>query len=175
MNNEYNFDWVVQDIDESLIFILRDGKENLGSYAVSELKTNSYDDVNVKFANINDLTNFVNYTAVRFVDSLNPENFIEVPLRNLCVLYEKNSGITEEEPQGIRLSGIDAFGINAGRAVNDGYAMYVYTINEESDDLKDLMNITHKFNELSMNDKIDALEEINLINYQRCKQNMVKR
>ena len=50
-----------------------------------------------------------------------------------------------------------------------------YNINEESDDLKDVMNIAHTFNKLSMNDKIEALEEINLINYQRCKQNVAVR
>ena len=55
------------------------------------------------------------------------------------------------------------------KEVSDGYAMYVYSVNEESDDLKDVMSIAHEFNELSMNDKIEALEEINFINYQRCK------
>ena len=175
MDKVYNFDWMVEDIDKSIIFILRDGKENLGSYAVSELRFNVIDDVSVKFANISDLTDFINYTSVRFVDSLNPENIVEIPIRKLCNLYDKSNGIAEGKPKGIRLNEVEAFAINEGKAVSDGYAMYVYSINEESDDLKDIMNIASSFNELSMNDKIEALEDINLINYQRCKQNVPTR
>lgn len=175
MDKVYDFNWMINDIDESIIFILRDGKENLGSYAVSELRSNVMDDVSVKFANISDLTNFIDYTSVRFVDSLNPDNIVEIPIKNLCTLYDESNGIAEDEPKGIRLNEIDAFAVNTGRVVSDGYTMYVYSINEESDDLKDVMNIAHTFNKLSMNDKIEALEEINLINYQRCKQNVATR
>lgn len=175
MDKVYNFNWMIEDIDESIIFILRDGKENLGSYAVGELRSNMANEVSVKFANINDLTNFINFTSVRFVDSLNPENIVDIPIRNLYTLFDKSTGIAEDEPNGIRLNEIDAFAVNTGRVVSEGYAMYVYKVNEESDDLKDVMHITHTFNELSMNDKIDALEEINLINYQRCKESVPTR
>ena len=173
MDKVYNFDWMLSDIDDSIIFILQDGRESLGSYAVSELRSNVADDVSVKFANISDLTNFVNFTSVRFVDALNPENIVDIPIRNLCALYEDSNEITEDKPKGIRLNEIEAFAVNAGRVVSDGYALYVYRINEETDDLKEIMGITHTFNGLSMNDKIEALEDINLINYQRGKKNTV--
>ena len=172
MNETYDFNWLIGDIDASMIFMLRSGKEMLGSYYVSELKTNGIEEEGIKFANINDLTNFINYTTVRFANSLKNINIIEIPLRNLIVLYERSNEITSEEPNGIELSELE--GVNDTHVLKTGYAIYSYKINEPSEELKEVMKLTHTFNNLSMNDKISALEDINLVNYQRLNKNKQK-
>ena len=174
MNEMYSFDWLISDIDASIIFMLRDGKEMLGSYSVSELKTNGLDDTNIKFANINDLTNFINYTTVRFVESQNRSNIIEIPLRSLYTLYQNTNEITSDEIKAISLPELDAFGVHNEHVLRNGYAIYAYKINEETEELKEIMQITHEFASLNMNDKINALENINLINYQRQEKNKTR-
>lgn len=169
MNKAYDFNWLIGDIDESILFMLRDGKEMLGSYYVNDLITIGLEDDNVKFANISDLTNFINYTMVRFVNSLDNTSVIEIPLRNLSILYEKSNNIVADEPNGLSLEELGAFGVNDDHVLRNGYAIYSYKINKPSEELHELMHLTHSFNDFSMNDKINALEEINLINYQRNK------
>ena len=66
-----DFSWMLDEIDNTLIFMLRDGLEMLGSYQVNSLKMNGMDPVNVRFANIADLNNFVSYATIRFNDSVN--------------------------------------------------------------------------------------------------------
>lgn len=171
MDKMYDFNWIISDIDESIIFMLRDGKEMLGSYSVSSLITNGLDGTNVKFANIGDLTNFINYTTVRFTESTNKANIVEIPLRHMHNLYEKTNEITEGIPKGINLPELEAFGVYGEHVLRDGYTIYAYKINEESDELAEVMRLTNDFPKLNMNDKINALEEINLINYQRSVKN----
>lgn len=167
MNRICDFNWLVGDIDESIIFMLRDGKQMIGSYYVKELTTNGIESDEIRFANISDLTNFVNFTSIRFVDSKDDTNIIDIPLRNLKTLYSKTNEITKEEPEGIELTELDAFGVGNNHVLTHGYAIYAYKINEPSDELKEVMYLTNKFGSLSINEKINALEEINLINYQR--------
>lgn len=174
MDRICDFKWLIGDIDESIIFMLRDGKQMLGSYAVKDIITNGLDNDEIKFANINDLTNFVNYTSVRFVDSRDNTNIIDIPLRNLELLYAKTNEITREEPIGISLPELEAFGVSNNYVLTHGYAIYAYRINQPSEELKEIMHLTHDFVSLSVNDKINALEEINLINYQRSFKNKVK-
>ena len=174
MDKMYSFDWLISDIDASIIFMLRDGKEMLGSYSVSELKTNGLEEANIKFANINDLTNFINYTTVRFAESQNNSNIIEIPLSSLYILYQNTNEITSDKVKAITLPDLEAFGVHNEQILRNGYAIYAYKINEESEELKEVMRLTNKFASLNMNDKINALEEINLINYQRQEKNRTR-
>ena len=167
MDEIYDFKWLVGDIDASMIFMLRDGKDALGSYCINGLNMNGVEEPGVKFANISDLTNFINYTTVRFANSLNPEDVVDIPLRNILVLYENGNEIATEKARGLSLDELEGFGVFDGRVINNGYAIYAYKINEPSEELDVVMKLTHTFNGLSMNDKINALEDINLANYQR--------
>lgn len=173
MDNTYDFSWLIKEIDESMIFILRDGECVLGSYQIREIVTNVIDDVNVKFANINDLTNFINYASIRFVDSINNDNFVDIPIRKLKSLYDSANKITKETSNSIRLNEIDAFGIYNNHAVSSGYAIIPYLINfdKNGEDFNDTINIAANFLDLSMNQKIIALEKLNLINYRKSKEN----
>ena len=158
MDEIYDFKWLVGDIDASMIFILRDGKTELGSYSVKELKALSEDGSAVKFAIIKDLTDFIEYTTVRFVNSRDNESIIDIPLKKLLMLYQKNDGIYLKE--------IDAIGIYK-EVISKGYVIYPYVVNEPSEDLTEVMTIANNFETLDMDKKIDALEELNIINYQR--------
>ena len=171
MDKEYSFDWLKEDVDSSIIFILRSGNEALGSYQVGEILTNGIDNVPIKFANISDLDNFVNLAMIRFVDWGDTSNFIDIPIRNLAKLYAGALNFGEEDSKGIAVNDLQAFSIYDGSVANKGYAIYAYRVNEESQELKIVMSIASKYGSLSMNQKIDALEEINLLNYQRNKNN----
>ena len=171
MDKIYNFDWLVKDIDNTMIFMLRNGSGELGSYQIQEIVTGVVDPINVKFANISDLTAFINYATVRFVDALNNDNFVDIPIRKIKDLYNSSNEITEGIPKDISLNELDAFAIYNGRVVKDGYSIVPYKINvlssEDNKELMDTITIANEFSNLSMNEKIEALEEINLINYRR--------
>ena len=166
-----DFSWMLDEIDNTLIFMLRDGLEMLGSYQVNSLKMNGMDPVNVRFANIADLNNFVSYATIRFNDSINKDNIIDIPVRKMIDLYKASSEVTEGVPKGISLNELETFSVYNGKIIKDGYALYGYKIGEVSDDLMEIMKIANKYNEMDMNKKIDALEDINLINYQHEKNN----
>ena len=174
MDRVDDYNWLLEDIDSTIIFMIRDGKEMLGSYQVNSLKTNGMDSVSIKFANIMDLTNFVNYATVRFVDSIDKENIIDIPIRKLIDLYNASSEITEGVPKGISLDELETFSVHNGKIIKSGYALYGYKIGEVSPELNDIMNIANNFNKMNMNDKIEALEDINFINYIRMKNNDTK-
>ena len=170
MNRIDEYNWLLEDIDNTLIFILKDGKEMLGSYKVDSLIVNGNEQVKVRFANIMDLTTFVSYGMVRFVDPQNKENIVDIPLKNLGKLYKASSKVIDGVPEGIRLTDLDTFSVCNGKIAKDGFAIYGYIVNELSEELADIMRITSQYDKLSMNDKIEALEDINLLNYQKTKE-----
>lgn len=172
----YDFSWMVDDIDSSIIFMLANGEETIGSYQVKELLSADFDKVLVKFANIDDLTNFIHFASARFVDSLNEKNFIDIPIRNLHMLYSLSNQVGQTPRNSILLNKLGTFSVRDGRVSNDGgYALYVYKINEPSEELTTVLLAAAGFEEKNMNEKIDSLEEINLINYQRSKDNGMKK
>ena len=171
MNKSEDFNWLLNDIDNTLIFMLRDGKQMLGSYQVTSLRINGDDSSTVRFANIADLTNFASYATVRFTDSVNEENIIEIPLKELNKVYKACSEVVDSVPKGINLNEINSFAVVDGKVVKDGYTIYGYKIAHISLELDEILDITSNFDELSQNEKIDALEDINMINYQQNKKN----
>lgn len=162
-----NFNWLLSDIDETLIFMLMDGKGMLGSYKASGFVVNGNNIVTIRFANIMDLTNFVDYGMVRFVNTLNKENIIDIPLKKLNHLYKASSEVIDRVPRGVELPELNTFSVYNGKVVTDGYAIYGYKIGEPSEDLKQILTITNGYDKLNMNEKIEALEDINLISYER--------
>ena len=164
MNREYDFQWVVNEIDNSLIFMLKSGKELLGSYYADSLKINGIDMVSVKFANINDLTNFVNYSLVRFVNSLDKTNIIDIPIKKI---YELISAVKSSDPEPIELEKLGSFAVLSDKVVSYGYAIVPYKVRDANDEFVDMMRKISEFDQLSMNQKIDVLEDINLINYHK--------
>ncbi len=167
MNKEDNFDWLVREIDECLIFMLKSGKEMLGSYYAESIRINGIDLVSVKFANINDLTNFVNYSLIRFVNSLDKTNIIDIPIKKIYTLVSTakrdGSGMVE-------LDELNSFAVLNDKVVSRGYAVVPYLVKELDQEVLSVIKKISTFDSLSMNDKIDALEDINLVSYHKIKE-----
>ena len=167
MNREDNFAWFVEEIDNSLIFMLRDGKEMLGSYYADSISINGTDTVSVKFANINDLTNFIDYSLVRFVNSLDRADIIDIPIKKIYDLFK----IAKNDDNGaIYLKDINSFAVFSDKVISDGYAIIPYMIKELEPELINLLKRIASFDDLNMNEKIDVLENLNLISYHKTKE-----
>ena len=171
MDREYDFKWVINEIDNSLIFMLRSGKEVLGSYYADSLKINGIDMVSIKFANINDLTNFVNYSLVRFVNSLDETNIIDIPIKKI---YELITTVKNSDPEPIELEKLGSFAVLSDKVVSYGYAIVPYKVRDASDEFVDMVRKISEFDQLNMNQKIAVLEDINLMNYQKEKEGLKK-
>ena len=170
MKDIYDFDWLVDDIYNSIGFILNDGSKQLGKYRISELKTNGVNGIGVKTANINDLINFINHTMVRFTDMKDETNVFDVPLINLYRLYEDTDG----KPHKFTLDVLGAFGVHDSHVLGDGHNIYVDKAGEASKDLKEIMFLAHNFAKLDMNEIIATLVRIDEINMRRMKKGKSK-
>ncbi len=167
MDREDNFEWLVQEIDRSLIFMLRSGKEMLGSYYADAININGSDSVLVKFANINDLTNFINYSLVRFVNVRDKTNIIDIPVKKIYKLLDvaKSNGTSA-----IALDELDSFAVLSDKVVSRGYAIIPYMTRELDEELVSVLKKISEFDKLDMNEKIDVLEDVNLISYHKFKE-----
>ena len=162
-----DFNWILNDVDQTLIFMIRDANHMLESYQVSELRISGTNPVIVREANIMDLTEFVNFATIRFVGSLDKKNVVDIPLRKLALLYESSSDVTDGSPKGMNLSELDTFAVYNGNVIKDEGKIYGYKIGEVSDDLKTVMNIAGHYNDADMKGQLEALKEIYQISYER--------
>ena len=170
MNEIYNFNWIIEEIDNNIIFELYDGDKWLGIYQVSEILTKSFDELNIKFANIRDLIVAIDYSAVRFTNISDKNNFIDVPINKLYALFENSTILGEEfDKKEIKLSTLDAFGIYKNEILGNKSYMLSFRVNDPSEELTEIMNIAHNFGNLGMQEKTDSLFKINEINYKRSK------
>ena len=166
MDKLYDFSWIVSEIDNSLILKLVSGNKEIGVYQVSEI---GYDvnSVEVKFANIEDLIKFINHSSVVFREVSDKKNIIRVPLRKLFLLFSNCNVLVDNSKRNINVNEIDAFVVCDGEMVNGNYQIQAYKVKEESDELKDIMEVAYKYSDLGMTDKIEALERVNLVNYHK--------
>ena len=162
-----DFNWILNDVDQTLIFMIKDTNHMLDSYQVSELRISGTNPVIVREANIMDLTGFVNLATIRFVGSLDKKNIVDIPLRKLALLYESSSDVTEGAPKGISLPELDTFAVYNDKIIKDDGKIYGYRIGEVSDNLKSVMDIARHFNEGDMKRQLEALKEIYQISYAR--------
>ncbi len=167
MKKTNNFSWILNDIDQTLIFMIRDASGMLGSYQVGELRINGVDPVNVKAANIMDLTNFVNFATVRFVNSLNNQDIVDIPIKKLSLLYDACAEITEGVPRKVTLAELETFAVYDNKVIRDGYYIYGYKIGELSKELDLILKASSNFNSFDMNTKLGVLKEINTVAFER--------
>ena len=119
--------------------------------------------------------NFVSHSVIRFRHDTNPENIIDIPLRNVYKLFLNSNELATINEKYLRLSKLEAFMVRDGEVKNDNYLVYAYKINEESEELNKTLKIAYEYNNLGMQEKIEALEQINLINYHREKDKSERR
>ena len=166
MNNVYHFDWVVNEIDQSIILKLVDGDKVIGLYQVSEF---GYDlgKIDVKFAAVNDLTNLLTLSTILFRDVSEEKNTIRIPLRKALLLFSRSNKIGEKKERSINIKDLEAFIVRDGELLKGNYQICAYQVNHESEELKELMEAAYDFGNLGMTETIEALKKVNLLNYHK--------
>lgn len=171
MTNKNNFKWLSNDIDNTLVLKLiyknNDGIEEYHVFSVLDVLETTGDKLEVKTANIDDLTNLLSLGIVRFVNVSDSSDILDIPFKKLYLLY-KNANILCESLVGREMTfkELDAFSVIDGR-YSDNYLVISSLINDVSDDLDKVMKIAYEFDNYSMQEKFDAMSEITVINHRR--------
>lgn len=170
MTENYNFKWLKNDIDSTLVIkIAGDSfeKEHQGIYCIYDVLESDFDKISIKFANIDDLTNLLTLGVVRFINVINKNDILDIPFRNLYKLYE-NANVLGAEQIGRLLSfkELEVFSVLNGE-VRDDLMLYSAVIDDVSEELNEVMKIAYDFNSYGMQQKFDALYRITDINHQR--------
>lgn len=168
MNN--NFKWLSNDIDNTLVLKVVSNEDNnvsYGAYCVMDVLEVDGDKINVATANIDDLTSLLTLGMVRFVNISNSNDILDIPLRNIYLLY-KNAKVLGKDKEGRLLSikELDAFSVISGK-MRDDLLVFSGVIGDVTNDLKDVMEIAYLFGSYGMQEKFDALNRITIINHQR--------
>lgn len=167
MVNVENFKWLTIDIDRTIILKVFDGKKFFGVFNISSVMDTTGDELDVKTANIDDLTNMLNLGIVRFVNICDNSDIIDIPFRNLNKLFENGNVLgIEDLDKFITLDGLDTFCVIDDEIRND-LTVYPGLISYPSEDLRKIMKIASLFGSYGMQEKMDALNEITLINHRR--------
>ena len=112
---------------------------------------------------LNDPVAIVKYTNGGLMDS----DIIDIPLRNLIVLYRNGNVLGNTCVKKIvSFRELEAFSIIDG-AITDDLEIIPALINKPSEDLYNVMRISSLYGEYGMQDKFNALSEITLINHRR--------
>ena len=79
-----NFKWLKDDIDSTLVIKITNNdsnkNNNYGVYYVYDILENDWDKIDVKFGNIDDLTNLLTLGVVRFTNVSDQSDILEIPL-----------------------------------------------------------------------------------------------
>ena len=166
MNKVYDFNWMVGDIDSSVMILLYDGDKMVGGYKACYILAGDMNRVKVKFANIDDLNNFINYAVVRFCNIENKYNIIDVPIRKLKKFYELSNKLGDDKRRiRIKPSELECFSVMDGKHILDEYMLEIVSYNDISEELNKIITIAYDYHSLDMQGKFDALGNINLANY----------
>ena len=171
MTNSENFKWLTSDIDNTLVLkvLCRDKDElkEYGLFNVIDVLDNVGDMLEVETANIDDLTSLLTLGIVRFVNIEDSSDILDIPFRNLYLLYKNGNVLGESyENKVISFKEIDAFSIIDGTIENE-FLVVSTIINDVSEDLEEVMKIANSYKDYGMQEKFDALTKITMINHRR--------
>ena len=172
MNNG-NYKWLVHGVYDSILvslfYLENDNLVLYGNYDVLNIMDVVNQEINVKFANIDDITNLLTMGMVRFINIIDYDEIIDIPINKMAILYENAISLNEEfdKDKIISLSSLNAFSIIDGTSKKDGYYIGVTKIKELEDDLLQIFDIARDFGNMDMQGKFNALEDTNMINYRR--------
>ena len=166
-----NFKWLTRDIDNTLVLKVvykkNDIQEDYGVFNISDVLETTGEELEVETANIDDLTKFLTMGIVRFTNVSDVSDVLDIPFRNLYLLYENANMVGDvSEQKLISFGELDTFSVIDGTIRND-LLVFSATISEVSDDLKDVMKIAYEYGNYGMQEKIEALNKITLINHRR--------
>lgn len=182
--DHYDYEWITQDINNSIILMLVEVKENgeikqYNAYQAVDVVDIVGNDVSVGLANVNDLSNLLTIGTMRFKGNVNSE-ILDVSFNNLYKLYE-NANVISLEPLKIQmvnrllgLGDLNAFTVVNGTVPGDSYKIIATLVGEVSEDLKRLIELSRDYGMMSMDEKFKALSEINHINEQKVKKEKTK-
>lgn len=171
MNRLYDYEWITKDIYDSIIInLLDESKKSVGAFEAADVINIVGDDVRIKEANINDLTNLINIGAMRFKSYI-ADDYIDIPIRNLHKLLINPNIITINESNIkndiIPIKSLEAVVKYNNELVLDNYGIIVTKINKESKPLNKLIEIANAYGQMNMQEKFDALSEINVMNHEK--------
>lgn len=169
-----NFKWLANDIDNSLVLKVLYDDEEYAVFNILDVLEVTGDKLNIETANIDDLTNLLTVGMVRFCNITDSHDILDVPFRKLYELYYKDGVLLEEMSNKIvSFSEIDAFSIIDGTIYND-YKIVSAVFSKPTEELDKLIKIANKFSAYSMQEKLDALNEVTMINHRRLKEDNAK-
>ena len=175
MNKTYDFDWMIREIDNSMVLALIKDNKVVSSYQICYILTGDMRQIEVKFANISDLDNFVNYAVARFYDILNKNNIIDIPIRKLKELYENSNNIDNiGNRKRIELASLDAFSVLDGKPIGKEYSIEAIKFQDISSEFQEIINICSKYGKMDLMEKFEALESVNVTNYRVDKESASK-
>jgi len=166
-----DFKWLVNDINSTLVLKVvsrvASDSSDYGTYCIQDILENDWDKLNIKTANIDDLTNLLTLGIVRFVNMIDSSDMLDIPFRNLYKLYDKAYVLGHEQKGNlISFKEVETFSIIDGRIRND-LMIYSAVVDKLSDDLSEIMMIASEFGRYGMQRKFDALTRVMNINHQR--------
>ena len=166
-----NFKWLMNDIDKTLvlkvIYKRNDREEEYGIFNVFDVLETTGEELDVKTANIDDLTSLLTLGIVRFVNILDSSDVLDIPFRNLYLLYQNANVLGEDVSSRVMsLEDLDIFSVIDGTVRNE-FLVVSAAINEPSAELDEVMKIAHEFGSYSMQEKFNALSKITVINHRR--------
>ena len=163
-----NFRWLTYDIDNSIVLKVVNELDDRQTtvYNVLDVLEVDGDKIDVKTANIDDLTNLLTIGIVRFANVNNQNDILDIPFRNLYKLYESSSVLGNGENKYILSSSLDCFAVISGKT-HKLLKIFPVLIRDISDDLKEVIKIAYSFGSYGMQEKFDALSEITMINHRR--------
>lgn len=168
MKNKNTFYWLKNDIESSLILkVYLNNDKLLGIFEIVNVLETDGDDLNIKTANIDDLTNLISLGIVRFANIINKDDIIDIPFRKLYKLYI-NANILEEKQQGrkVSLEELDGFSV-INQSIKENIMIYPIIYNTIPESLLKVIKVSFEFGNYGMQQKFDALSDINLLNHQR--------
>lgn len=168
MSENKNFGWLIKDIYSSIVLnVLYDESTQMGVFHVSDVLETTGDKLEVKTANIDDLTHFLTLGMVRFVNVLDSNDFLDIPLRNLYKLYDNANNIDAMDDRKIfSFKEIDGFAIIDGMTRED-LLLYCTLIDRVSEDLNEVMQVAKDYGSYGMQEKFDAMSHVTIINHRR--------
>ena len=166
MNKVYDFNWIVQEVDNSIIIMLYKDNKLVGGYQARYILAGNMYNLHVKFANVDDLDSFLNYAVIRFCDVRDSYNVIDIPISMLKKLYDGSNKLgIDFDRKRMELSELDSFAILNKKRIKEDYLVEAVSYNELSDELNKIIDIASKYRDMGMQERFDALASINLANY----------
>lgn len=162
-----NFKWLATDINNTIILKVFNGKKFFGVFNVVDVLDTVGDSLDVKTANIDDLTNMLTLGIVRFANICDSSDILDIPLRSMNKLYE-NVNVVEHcgSDRCVSFADLDMFSV-IDDEVRDDFIIYPGLIAYPSEDLKKVMKIASEFGGYGMQEKLDALNDITFLNHRR--------